>query len=158
MCYHYALWIIARTRPWIMIVSSGRMMFIFLRNIHTRHPIIHPKCSQRGRVIRHLLWGHVLNNVIHTLSFSCSIMTSSNGNIFRVTGPLCGEFTGHRWIPRTNASDAELWCFLWTNDWVNNRHTDDLRRHCACYDVTVMIYHDTFFYGIDWCVEVRVLF
>ena len=22
------------------------------------------------------------------------IMTSSNGNIFRVTGPLCGEFTG----------------------------------------------------------------
>ena len=23
-----------------------------------------------------------------------SMMTSSNGNIFRVTGPLCGEFTG----------------------------------------------------------------
>ena len=41
------------------------------------------------------------------------MMTSSNGNIFRVTGPLCGEFTGHRWIPRTKASDAELWCFLW---------------------------------------------
>ena len=33
-------------------------------------------------------------------------MTSSNGNIFRVTGLLCGEFTGHRWIPRTKASDA----------------------------------------------------
>ena len=29
------------------------------------------------------------------------MMTSSNGNIFRVTGHLCGEFTGHRWIPRT---------------------------------------------------------
>ena len=26
-------------------------------------------------------------------------MTSSNGNIFRVTGHLCGEFTSHRWIP-----------------------------------------------------------
>ena len=26
------------------------------------------------------------------------MMTSWNGNIFRVTGPLCGEFTGHRWI------------------------------------------------------------
>ena len=25
-------------------------------------------------------------------------MTSSNGNIFRVTGHLCGEFTGHRWV------------------------------------------------------------
>ena len=24
--------------------------------------------------------------------------TSSNGNIFRVTGHLCGEFTGHRWL------------------------------------------------------------
>ena len=28
-----------------------------------------------------------------------TIMTSSTGNILRVTGPLCGEFTGHRWIP-----------------------------------------------------------
>ena len=25
---------------------------------------------------------------------------------FRVTGPLCGEFTGHRWNPHTKASDA----------------------------------------------------
>ena len=42
------------------------------------------------------------------------MMTSSNGNIFRVTGPLCGEFTVHRWIPLTKASDAELWCLLWS--------------------------------------------
>ena len=41
-------------------------------------------------------------------------MTSSNGNIFRVTGHLCGEFTAHRWIPRTTASDAMLWSFLWS--------------------------------------------
>ena len=27
------------------------------------------------------------------------MMTSSNGNIFRVTDHLCGEFTGSRWIP-----------------------------------------------------------
>ena len=33
-------------------------------------------------------------------------MTSSNGNIFRVTGPLLGKFTF------TKASDAELWYFL----------------------------------------------
>ena len=39
----------------------------------------------------------------------CYMMTSSNGNIFRVTGHLCGEFTGRR----TKASDAEL-CFLWS--------------------------------------------
>ena len=28
-----------------------------------------------------------------------NMMTSSNGNIFCVTGPLCGEFTDDRWIP-----------------------------------------------------------
>ena len=41
-----------------------------------------------------------------------TMMTSSNGNIFRVTGHLCGEFTGPRWIPRKKASDAELSCFF----------------------------------------------
>ena len=50
-------------------------------------------------------------NFLHNESI---MMTSSNGNIFRVTGPLRGEFTGHRWIPRKKASDAELWCFLWS--------------------------------------------
>ena len=32
--------------------------------------------------------------------------------IFRVTGHLCGEFTGHRWIPRTKAGDAEFGVFF----------------------------------------------
>ena len=27
------------------------------------------------------------------------MITSSNENILRVTDPMCGEFTGHRWIP-----------------------------------------------------------
>ena len=68
------------------------------------------------------------------------MMTSSNGNIFRVTGHLCGEFTGPRWIPHTKASDAELWCFLWSaiNGWVNNREAGDLRRHRGHYDVMVI--------------------
>ena len=63
---------------------------------------------------------------------SIYLKTSSNGNIFHVTGHLCGEFTGHRWIPRTKASDAELWWFLWS--------AADLRRHRAYHDVTVMTY------------------
>ena len=60
--------------------------------------------------------------IIKTTTFTCKpndvlvveMMTSSNGSIFSVTGPLCVEFTGYRWIPLTKASDAELWCFLWS--------------------------------------------
>ena len=43
-----------------------------------------------------------------------NMMPSSNGNIFRVTGPLCGECTGCQWISLTKTSDPELWCFLWS--------------------------------------------
>ena len=71
------------------------------------------------------------------------MMTSSDGNIFRVTGHLCGEFTGHRWIPHTKASDAKLWCFLWSTPEgtvENNRGAGDLRRHRADYNGIVMFY------------------
>ena len=30
------------------------------------------------------------------------------------TSDLCEEFTGHRWISRTKASDAGFWCFYWS--------------------------------------------
>ena len=70
------------------------------------------------------------------------MMTSSNGNIFRVTGHLCGEFTGPRWIPRDKgqwrgALMLSLFC-VWFNGWVNNREAGDLRRYLAHYDVIVM--------------------
>ena len=53
--------------------------------------------------------GPVLTIKLHVsyTIFFC-IMTSSNGIIFRVSGHLCGEFPGHRGIPLTKASDAEL--------------------------------------------------
>ena len=72
-------------------------------------------------------------------------MTSSNGNIsaLPVLAFVCWEFSGHRWIPRTKASDAELWCFLWStpwiNGWINNREAGDLRCIRSHYDVIVMI-------------------
>ena len=85
-------------------------------------------------------WAH------EPIIWSKFIMTSSNGNIFRVTDHLCGEFTGSRWIPRTKASDAELWCFVWSgpekNSWVNNCEAGDLRRYLAHCDVIVM-YQDS---------------
>ena len=67
------------------------------------------------------------------------MMTSSNGNIFRVTGHLCGEFTGppHKGQWR-RALMLSLIC-VWINGWVNNGEAGDLRRHRAHYDVTVMV-------------------
>ena len=48
----------------------------------------------------------------------------------------------HRWIPRTKASDAELWLFSLIrariNGWVNNGEAVDLRRHRSYYDAIVM--------------------
>ena len=62
-------------------------------------------------------------------------MTSSNGNIFRVTGSLCGESTGpHKDLWR-GALMFSLIC-AWTNGWTDNQNACDLRRHCAHYDVT----------------------
>ena len=39
-------------------------------------------------------------------------MTPWNGNIFRVAGHLCGELTGHWWIPHTKASDGDFDVFF----------------------------------------------
>ena len=71
------------------IVSIGDCPYCVISNINVWSPV------------RRMLW-------------STSTMTSSNGKIFRVTGHLCGEFTGPRWTPRTKASDVEIWCFLWS--------------------------------------------
>ena len=79
-------------------------------------------------------------------SQSWLVRTSSNKNIFCVTGPFLEESTGHRWIPITKASDAELWCFFdlhRKNGWANNRDAGDLRRHRAHHDVTVMPWMDS---------------
>ena len=70
------------------------------------------------------------------------MMTSSNGNIFRVTGPLCGEFTGPGEFPTQRPVMRSFDVFFdlrLNNDWVNNREAGDLRRHRGHYGVTLMI-------------------
>ena len=67
--------------------------------------------KSRPRLTRWLM-GHITCKCNGLFPTDTVVMTSSNGSIFRVTGPLGGEFTGHRWIPLTKASDAELRCFL----------------------------------------------
>ena len=67
-----------------------------------------------------------------------TMMTSSNGNIFRVTAPL--------WRPVNSPQEGQgrgallfslIWA--WINDWVHNRKAGALKRHRGHYDVNVMI-------------------
>ena len=94
------------------------------------------------------------------------MMTSSNGNIFRVAGHLCGEFTGPVNSPHNGQWRGALMfslIWVWINGWVNNREAGVLRGYRAHYDVIVMerwvrnvqlwydgYYHSTFIW-IDCC-------
>ena len=60
------------------------------------------------------IWWRPSHQPLPTNPTPTPMMTSSNGNIFRVTGPLWRRSTRHRWIPLAKVSDAELWCFLWS--------------------------------------------
>ena len=99
-----------RANIWIIIIISWKDNKGYLPDItHFRHAF--------NVVYEMIFYGKYFNQKSNIKVFGnifLSMMTSSNGNIFRVTGHLCGEFTGLRWIPRTKASDAELWCFLWS--------------------------------------------
>ena len=100
-----------------------------------------------------------LNTCLSMGCMSCrvSMMTSSNGNLFLVTGHLCGEFTGHRWIPRPKGQrrGALMFSFICAriNGWVNNREAGDSRRYRGHYDVTVMKHKDPFFGMPSSCIR-----
>ena len=97
---------------------------------------------------------HIVNNIhllphLLTVTQYESCMKTDHDDVIkwehlRVTGHLCGEFTGPRWNPRTKASDVELWYFslicVWINGWVNTREAGDWRRYRAHYDVIVMLW------------------
>ena len=81
------------------LTSSGDYYFRLSCPCHGNHPQARVLVTRLNMfsVMLHAWWRHQMEN------------------IFRVTGHLCGEFTGHRWIPCTKASDAEFWCFLWSS-------------------------------------------
>ena len=63
------------------------------------------------------------------------MITSWNGNIFRVTGPLAPVASPHKGQWRG------AWFYLicaWTNSWANKWGAVDLIRHRAYYDATVI--------------------
>ena len=72
-------------------------------------------------------------------------MTSSNGNIFRVTDHLCGEFTGLRWFPAQGPETRNFDVFfdLSLNKRLSKtREAGDLRRYRTHYDVIVIIWDE----------------
>ena len=89
-------------------------------------------------------------SVTSLLNWACLVvifmMTSSNGSIFHVTGPLCRPFV--RGIHRSQVNSpkkgqwrgALIFSFIcaWINARVNNREAGDLRHHRAHYDNIVM--------------------
>ena len=117
-------------RQVITLTNDDQDRWRHMASLITKENAIKPQEHDRLRV-KHWL-----------VACSASMMTSSNGKIFRVTGPLWGESTGHRWIPFTKASDSGALMFslicTWTNSWANHRDAGDLRRHGVYYDVTVI--------------------
>ena len=75
--------------------------------------------------------------------------------------PFVRGITGHRWIPHKKASDAELWCFLWSAHWiigsVNNCEAGEFRCHRAHYDIIVMKYSSQWNYSELWAQPYRWL-
>ena len=77
----------------------------------------HPESSSLSvvKLSLYLKWKKKCFKLIRLWTMMQLLMVmETNGNIFRVTGPLWGKSTGHQGIPLTNASDPELWCFLWS--------------------------------------------
>ena len=88
----------------------------------------------------HVIWGKMsfaiamLTLYFFEFYFRSLWMTSSNGDIFRVIGPLRGEFTGRQW---RGALVFSVICACATG-WINSLNAVELRRHRTHYDVTVM--------------------
>ena len=74
-----------------------------------------------GSIYHKNSYGYQLFGMLHMIPRCCALLSGCDSwwrhqmeTNFRVTGPLWGESTGHRWFPFATASDAELWCFHWS--------------------------------------------
>ena len=116
---HVIIWIISRIQLLCVATLDGALLLITKRHITISHYVTEIGIFQKKY---HNCWGHrtlhrgasevMLLIIWDNRTLSSTLMTSSNQDIFRITGSLWGESTGHQWIPLTQASDSELWCFL----------------------------------------------
>ena len=75
---------------------------------------------------------------------SIEMMTSSNGNIFRVTVPFCAGNSPVNSTHKDQWRGTLMFSYIcaWINGWVNNPEADVLSCHRAHYDVIVMTKED----------------
>ena len=127
----------AKRYPWYLLILS-RPLFVVWNFIKDLNLTPVGRISTTLRVLV-----RVYTHPHQAIILHIYMMTSSNGNISRVTGPLCGEFTGH---PRKGQwRGALLFSLICAriNGWVNTRKVGDFRRNHARYDVTVIPDYDT---------------
>ena len=96
LCWAQLIYEVWTTKDYVAFPWECRQMrFNWIRRYHPRKPWYEAWdiCSQ--------WWYSYSDTSVHAAviwpvcrSTGMHMMTSSNGNIFRVTGPLCGEFTG----------------------------------------------------------------
>ena len=84
-------------------------------------------------------WVQVVTLLLHR--FCAYMMTSSNGNIFRVTGHLCGEFPGEFPTQRPVTRSFDVFFYLYLNKQLIKQSwgrwfetlSPPLWRHCNCH-------------------------
>ena len=139
LCRFHCMWVIRPQKKikWNFSQDCSEKWLEIYKNALTKHDMATSKIPLSTKtkygLRHHFKWERIMNGHLIVLqkwwstdgqaltySITCVdtnvtviMIKSSNGNIFRVTGPLWEEFTHHRWIPLTKASDAELWYFLW---------------------------------------------
>ena len=112
LCLRRILMVLEIPQPWNIVLIKS--LFVIQKSCHIRIVI-----SQR--ITNKWLWVLLLNECQlsakwEIASLICHHLLLSwwrhQVETFSALLALCGEFTGHRWIPLTKASDAELWCFF----------------------------------------------
>ena len=83
--------------------------------------------------IRRVVWNLRGRSGHRNSTVSQSMMTSSNGNIFRVTGPLCGKFTGPGEFPTQRPVTRSLGSVS-NRPWIGTRSVNKCRVHKIIWD------------------------
>ena len=125
-CINTAIWCCCKTFSQWQHSFQWKLCSHWLKVLRQRH--VHCRNSNTGpRISTHE-------------RYPVSMMTSSNGNIFRVTGHCAGIHRSPVNSPyKGQWRGALVFSLICTriNGWVNNREASDLRRHRAHYDVIV---------------------